>query len=263
MKKSFFFIIFVALMITVAGCKENSVAPVTETTPPPSETSVWDSFALPAISFENEDIAGNGKYFSIYLANPDSVEKAISIKVCKLLYKQPSEVVKVSRVKVTLRDEGGVAYTTSLGAATEKNMVISGQYFKGLIDGGMSKAAITNEIVGVMTHESTHIFQSDNNYGEKNGWSAIEGIADCVRYLAGVDKITRRHPGGTWLDGYTTTGFFIAWLQEKKDPDFLYNFNKYVGQHKTDFTWEAATWKLLNKSVTDLWSEYQSAISGN
>lgn len=258
MKKVLYFSIVCTLLL-ISSCKQNpaesSPEPVTET------KTGWETFVPPQISFNNEDANGQGKYFTLYISNPDSLELATCLKVCKLLYKKPEEVVKISRLVLTVRDMSGVAFTTGHGPATEKTTVFSSQYLKGLINNSqMSKKDVINEICGVITHETAHVFQSDNNYLVKESWSVIEGIADCVRYLAGDDKISRRHAGGSRLDGYTTTGFFIAWLQEKKDPEFLYKLNKYVGEHQTDFTWGAACWKLLDKSVNDLWNEYQAAI---
>ncbi|MGE5499610.1 MAG: basic secretory protein-like protein [Syntrophothermus sp.] len=262
MKNKLIFLSVAALVISLSSCKKNSVEP--EPVPVKTDTTavtdtIWGKFQYPQTYFTNEDQQGNGKYFTLYISNPDSLEKVICLRVCKLLYKTPGEVVKVNKLGWIIRDMSGVAFTTGLGAANEKATVFSAQYLKGLID-SRTRAAVIKEITGVFTHETAHVFQSDNNYGEKNGWSAIEGIADCVRFLAGEDNISRRHKGGSWLDGYTTTGFFIAWLQEKKDPDFLYKFNKYVGQHPSDYTWDAACYKLLNKSVSDLWNEYQAAI---
>lgn len=250
-------VLFTILFIT--SCKQNPSDPQPETVP--ETLTGWETYAPPQISFNNEDTNGPGKYFTLYITNPDSLELATCLKVNKLLYKKPEEVVKITRLVLTIRDMSGVAFTTGLGPATEKTTVFSSQYLKGLIDNSkMTKKDVISEICGVITHETVHVFQSNNNYSVKESWSVIEGIADCVRYLAGDDKLSRRHTGGTWLDGYTTTGFFIAWLQEKKDPDFLYKLNKYVGEHQTDFTWSGACWKLLNRSVSELWDEYQASI---
>ena len=49
----------------------------------------------------------------------------------------------------------------------------------------------------------------------------IEGVADAVRYLNGGFTLEDRPKGGHYMDGYRTTGFFLAWLTQTKSPDFL------------------------------------------
>ena len=48
----------------------------------------------------------------------------------------------------------------------------------------------------------------------------IEGVADAVRLLNGCFTPEDRPKGGHYMDGYRTTGFFLAWLTENKDRDF-------------------------------------------
>ena len=39
--------------------------------------------------------------------------------------------------------------------------------------------------------------------------------------------MSTRKPGGNWMDGYRTTGFFIQWLTTK-DPDAIRKFHETV-----------------------------------
>ena len=69
------------------------------------------------------------------------------------------------------------------------------------------------ETRGVLYHELTHAYQLEPQGigGYKPGtefWVFIEGMADAVRYHNGFFPVDSRKPGGHWMDGYRTTGFF-------------------------------------------------------
>ena len=53
----------------------------------------------------------------------------------------------------------------------------------------------------------------------------IEGVADAVRLINGCFTLSDRPKGGNYMDGYRTTGFFLVWLTQTKDKDFLKKFN--------------------------------------
>lgn len=257
--KKYFNLLFLALFIFYfAGCSKDE-NPVVPEVPSNSDTaSVWDDFSYPEVTFTNLDADGNGKYYSLYFEDPVQHLKDISLTVCKILYKEPSEAPVVTKIEYRLEVyENGVAYTIGLGSAAEKRIVFSTDYLSKIMN-NRSKQEVKDEIGGVLVHEFTHAYQKACEY-RNDGWSAIEGVADALRYLSGCDKISRRHSGGNWTDGYTTTGFFIVWLQEKKDPDFLYKFNQYVGKHY-EFSWESAAYALIGESVQKLWDEYQADI---
>ncbi len=219
----------------------------------------WAGFKFPVVEFVNEDTSANGKLFGSFITNPDSLERAVDIKVCKLLYKTPDEVPEISKVLLVVKDMDGVAYTSGLEKPGEKTTVFSTRYLKSVVDRLKDDKKIVNEIDGVITHETVHIYQKSSKKHSSDHGSVIEGIADAIRYWAGVDSISRRKKGGTWTGAYTITGFFIVWLQENYDKEFLYKLNKYVGETE-EFNWDVAMKKLLNKPVQTLWDEYQAAI---
>ena len=169
----------------------------------------------------------------------------------------------ISYITLYIDSMSGVAYTTGVdNFPGAKETHFSGSYFGSVISSRPKSEAIA-EIKGVIAHEETHIWQQNCDYSSQEGFSVIEGEADAVRYLTGHDSITRRHPGGSWTDGYTTTGFFIVWIQQYSgfDKNFLYDLNQYVGKHY-NFSWDSACMSILNKHVQDLWNLYQAAIGG-
>lgn len=225
----------------------------------PAKSDNWSKFRMPEIVFNNSDLSGDGQYFAQYIPNPDSLEKAVCLKVSQFLYKSSDEVPVVTKVVLTVKNMKGVAYTSGLKKPDEKTTVFSSSYLKSIMERLKDKEPVVNEIAGVITHETVHIYQKSSKIQTGDHGSVIEGIADAIRYYAGVDNISRRRKGGTWTGSYTTTGFFIVWLQEKYDKDFLYKLNKYVGETK-EFKWDEAMMTLLNKNVQTLWDEYQAAI---
>jgi hypothetical protein len=113
------------------------------------------------------------------------------------------------------------------------------------------KGDLRYEILGVLYHEATHLWQS----GGKS-W-VIEGIADYVRFRSGYFPVSNRHPGGKYDSSYQITGFFFDWV-EGKQPGFVYRLNQRLGKEKFSEAWIA---ELTGKDVQTLWTEYQAAIA--
>lgn len=86
----------------------------------------------------------------------------------------------------------------------------------------------------------------------------IEGVADAVRYMSGYFMPQDCPKGGTYMDGYRTTGFFLAWITQTKDKDFLRKFN---GSALAVIPWSfdgAVKYALGDAySVDSLWKEYK------
>ena len=92
--------------------------------------------------------------------------------------------------------------------------------------------------------------------------SFIEGMADDVRVANdGFHGEKDRPKGGSYKNGYRYTGYFLAWIQQTKDPNFLRKFNRTAIELET-WSWDAAIQKCLGKQYTidALWHEYQIAM---
>ena len=210
-------IVVSSLLSLVSGCaKSNSVGP--------SDTGTWSGFRYPTVRYIDADSSGYGRYFTVYIPEPDTMVKSIALQDCKRLYHQPSEVPSITLISLYVDSMDGVAYTQGTdNIPTAKETHFSGSYLYSVITSRPQPQAVA-EIEGVIAHEETHIWQQNCDYGTTDGYSVIEGEADAVRYLTGHDSITRRIPGGSWTDGYTTTGFFIVWIQRNKRPRSTTNF---------------------------------------
>lgn len=95
----------------------------------------------------------------------------------------------------------------------------------------------------------------------KTFWACIEGLADAVRAQAGYFDMSTRKPGGNWMDGYRTTGFFIQWLTTK-DPDAIRKFHETV-RDLDEWSFDKAMKRMFgdDASIEGLWNEYQAFLS--
>lgn len=170
------------------------------------------------------------------------IQKAFSLSAPKAI---PTESLVVESMP------GGVAAT---GGAT---IHLSAEYIAGQ---PADTAALVHEITGVLYHESTHVWQNNNgSYGSDPYFTGvIEGVADWIRLTAGLASAgwSPRARGGNWYDGYTTTAYFLAWIQSTHKPRFVNQLNQKMAQSwSNDFFLQ-----LVGRSVDELWQDYQNSI---
>jgi hypothetical protein len=120
--------------------------------------------------------------------------------------------------------------------------------------------AMHYEIAGVLYHEMTHVWQNNNGlYGSDQFFSGtIEGVADWVRLKAGFPSVgwPPRARGGEWFSGYTTTAYFLDWIETTVVPNFVNMLNaKMAEPWSNDFFLQIA-----GRSVDELWNDYQNSI---
>ena len=87
-------------------------------------------------------------------------------------------------------------------------------------------------------------------------------MADAVRVAAGGFVGNKARPkGGYPLKGYRTTGYFLVWIRDNKDPDFLWKFNRSALELEK-WSFDAAIKHVLGSeySLDGLWREYQTAM---
>jgi hypothetical protein len=214
----------------------------------------------PKIEFTNGDPDGRGKVFTNVIPDVDATMKDIACIACSILYRSADEIPQnkhPSTIKLVLDEHGGVAQAGGGTIQFDLN------YINGYA--GRTEAVIKQEMLGVLQHETVHLYQ---NYG--NGGTG-EGEADLVRTRMGYYPRSRWTKGGSWKDAYTTSGFFYSWLTgpctfhsetySAHDLNFPYKLNKALGGTSGDAAYTAVNNLLMQtfgKSADALWTEYQN-----
>jgi hypothetical protein len=208
-----------------------------------STDGLFDDVCSPEITIENDDPNGAGASFEQAVPDAEALMLEVTTTVCEILYRSPDEPRTPSSITLHVYAFDGVAN------AGGENINLSTQHLANY-DG----AALLEEITGVLIHEATHLYQYNDGPG-----GLIEGVADYVRIEAGHHSLNRRNPGGNWDDGYTTTGFFLSWLDDHY-PEFGYRLNLTLTRDDNEGWSEQAFEELTGKSVDTLWQEYQDDL---
>jgi len=227
----------------------------------------WNGFYYPEISLTPTDTVSDGYKRAISVI-PD-FKKAINeitLGVCKQLYRNISEVPDFEKVNFTFNWSNTLAAKGGSAAAME--LWFSTKYIQNALKNEPDDA-VKYELYGVLWHELTHGYQfspstADDQYKRGYDYFAfLEGEADLVRINAGFHKT--RHPdlgidNHKYLSGYTTTGFFLKWIVDNYDEDFIYKFNASVKSIKP-WSYKAVFQQILQKDVDSLWLEYEDYVN--
>lgn len=150
------------------------------------------------------------------------------------------------------------------GAPPEISIFYSTRWIEEAMRKGSDKQVLF-ETRGVLLHELTHGFQLEpqgiGDYGSSKTFRAfIEGIADAVRISNNGFESYAPKKGGSWMDGYRTTSYFLDWMT-KKDKDFVRKFNC-TALTVVPWSFDAALQSIFGKNVTtqQLWDEYQLTL---
>lgn len=223
----------------------------------------WRGFVYPEIHFEvlDPDTEGAAIYRRL-VQDPESYVRYHTRKVAEILFYSAADTMNpVGRIDYTLKDYEGVSAKS--GTPAETAIVYSTRHIER--SAGESMYKLDYETRGVLFHELVHAYQFEpkgiGSYGtNREFWACIEGLADAVRAEAGLfDIAVLRKPGGHWLDGYKTTGFFLQWLTTK-DPDALRKFHVTV-RDLDPWSFDAAMQSIFGRGIEEMWAEYQQALA--
>lgn len=209
----------------------------------------WSDVTSPSIEYVVDDSHGV-KVFEELVPNLDEYIYEICQGVCKFLYKSPDEVPYFGKLTFKLEEFDGVAWKS--GEPPHITVCVSTKY---LVEYQAKGGDIKEEVRGILFHEITHAYQHSLNMEI----SAIEGVADLVRYLAGYISIDRRVPGGNYDSSYKITGFFFDWVRAKylEQFDFLYELNQSANPKEAgSWSWDETIESICGCSVKQLWNQY-------
>lgn len=223
----------------------------------------WDNFNYPNINFQVLDPETEGaKFYNKLVQNPEEYIKYHARKVAEILYYTADDpMTDVQNIQYTLEDKKGVS--AKGGSSPNIHIFYGTQHIENSAKESLFK--LDFETRGVLYHELTHGYQYEpkgcGNYSNnRTFWACIEGIADAVRAEAGLFDMKTRRPGGNWMDGYRTTGFFIQWLTTK-DPDAIRKFHR-TAKDLEVWSFDAAIKSVFgeNHSIEGMWNEYQDFL---
>lgn len=224
----------------------------------------WASFVYPEVRFEVLDPQTEGAaVYAELVQSPDDYIRYHTRKVAELLFYSAADTMNtVGKIHYTLKDYAGVSAKS--GTPAETAIVYSTQHIEKSAHESLCK--LDYETRGVLFHELVHAYQFEpkgiGTYStNREFWACIEGLADGVRAEAGLfDIAALRKPGGHWLDGYKTTGFFLQWLTTK-DPDALRKFHITVRDMEV-WSFDKAMRAMFGpeQGIEELWNEYQEYL---
>ena len=223
----------------------------------------WKEFNYPAVDFEVLDPQTKGA--SIYtdlVQDPDAYIKYHAEKVAEILFYTAKDTMNdVQTIQYTLKDYDGVSAKS--GNPPVISIVYSTQHIEKSANESLYK--LDFETRGVLYHELVHAYQFEpkgiGSYStNKEFWACIEGMADAVRAEAGFFDWSTRKPGGNWMDGYRTTGFFFQWLTTK-DPDAIRKLHLTVRDLEV-WSFDKAIKSIFGEdsSIEGMWNEYQAFL---
>ncbi len=230
-----------------------------------NNTDDWDNFKYPTINIVDQASYHNGsRIFWSAFPNAEETIKQLILEVCKkIYYNDRDNLLTFNKLNLYLRDEGGIA--AKWGSPPEISIKISVRHIQNVYNSqGGNLQAVKEDIEGILSHECTHAYQWEprNAGGYQQGtdfYGFIEGLADYVRISLGRHSSRSPRRGGNWTSGYTTSGFFINWMVDTKDPDFAIKFNHTARTYST-WSWDSACRNILGEGVQSLWNQYQESL---
>lgn len=221
----------------------------------------WSGFVYPAVDFEVLDPQTEGAaIYATLVQDPGAYVRYHTRKVAEILFYSAADTMNtVGKIDYTLKDYAGVSAKS--GNPAETAIVYSTQHIEKSARESLYK--LDYETRGVLFHELVHAYQFEpkgiGSYStNREFWACIEGLADAVRAEAGLfDIAALRKPGGHWLDGYKTTGFFLQWLTTM-NPDALREFHVTVRDMDV-WSFDKAMRAMFGpeKGIEQMWAEYQ------
>lgn len=232
-----------------------------------SPVYTWENYNVGEIVFEDKAAGTRGSeiYHSL-IADPEAYIAEQARVVLATLYNSPTDSIQtVGHILYTLEDKDGIS--AKGGGDGRVHIFYSSRYVESQFEPEKDAEKMLFETRGVLLHELTHAYQLEpkgiGNYGNNRvNWAFIEGMADAVRVAnGGFSGPNARPKGGNYMDGYRTTGYFLVWLRDNKDPDFLWKFNKST-LDVVPWSFDGAVKHILgeNYDIDSLWYEYQVAV---
>ena len=239
---------------------------MTDRIEPDPVAEMWKDYEVADVLFQDKasETRGSDIYHSI-IPDPEAYIRKTAREVLSILYDSPDDsIVKVDSIIYSLENRDGISAKS--GSGNRIGIYYSTRHVEKSF-AAKDTMSVLFETRGVLLHELTHAYQHRpqgiGTYGtNKENWAYVEGMADAVRVAAGGFVGPKARPkGGHPLKGYRTTGYFLVWIRDHKDPDFLWKFNR-SALEVVPWSFDAAIKHILGPdySLEALWNEYQVSV---
>lgn len=255
--KSAVLLLFSAMTVACASGRSNGKGQI---------SAEWDRYDVGTVIFEDKapGTEGSAIYKSI-IPDPESYIAEQARTVLATLYFSPQDsITRVKEIHYTLEDKDGISAKGGRPGGYVDIFYSTRHIERSFVSNDTTKLFF--ETRGVLLHELTHAYQLEpqgiGTYGtNRTFWAFIEGMADAVRVANGGFGPDARPKGGNYMDGYRTTGYFLVWLKDNKDPDFLRKFNR-SALDVVPWSFDGAIKHILGEEydIDSLWHEYQVAV---
>jgi hypothetical protein len=244
-----------------------------------SNVAAWETYDVGEITFEDLAVGTKGsEIYNSLIADPEAYIAEQARVVLATLYNSPKDSIQTVRsIRYTLEDKDGIS--AKGGGRGRVNIFYSARYVQSAYEPENDSEKMFFETRGVLLHELTHAYQLEpqgvGTYSNnKTNFAFIEGMADGVRVANGgfhgpQDRTRSREGDRNWdeyvksgyMQGYRVTGYFLVWLRDNKDPDFLWKFNK-SALDVVPWSFDGAMKHILGSkySIDGLWHEYLVAM---
>lgn len=240
-----------------------------------SAAELWADFFPGKVIVSDRSAASAGsRIWHSILPDPDAYISGCARQVLATLYVSPDDEVvpELREIRYTLQDYNGIS--EKWGSGNMVGIRYSTRWVERCFGDDGDTVRVDYESRGVLYHELTHAYQLEpKNCGTYSDggeyWAFIEGMADAVRLACGgfgQEFSSKDRPrGGDWRKGYRYAGYFLFWLQQTKDSEFLHKFNRSAAELET-WSWDAAMKHIFGDkpeiTADALWNEYITAVDG-
>jgi len=258
-----------AATIAAVSCSQKHASPL----------SAWAKYDVGEITFDDEATGTRGsEIYHTLIADPEAYIAEQARTVLATLYRSPKDSIQTVRsIRYTLEDRDGIS--AKGGGRGRVHIFYSARYVASQYEPERNAEKMMFETRGVLLHELTHAYQLEpqgiGTYGNnRTNFAFIEGMADGVRIanggFRGPQDRTRSRPGDRnwdeyvksgYMQGYRVTGYFLVWLRDNKDPDFLWKFNR-SALDVVPWSFDGAMKHILGPEhgIDALWHEYLVAV---
>jgi hypothetical protein len=213
----------------------------------------FESQCSPELVIDNRDMAGSGALFDQAVPDSATAIPCIMRDVCATLYRKTTEIRNLTQLTVIIEDYDGISETWTTG--TEATIQMSSRHMQDVVNANQS---LSDELRGIFYYHGANIYQLDGGDGVTNAW-IVEGVADFIRHSGGYLPDSQRTAGGAYTDGFTTTAFFLVWLDQHY-PDFVYELNLSLTP-TAGVAWTTQPFTdITGQSVDALWTSYQASF---